>query len=103
MKSILWIWLIFTLLFAGLSCFHFIQSSKKIAPFKLTEKTPGGTIKFFGVDKDESLNEFIGSVNSFVDDLNKNNSKQNRLSGVGYLFASLVSIFSMVLAIKGKA
>lgn len=102
MKSISWIWLIFTFIFVGLSCFHFIQSSNKIASFKLAKKTPGGTIKFFGEDKDEPLNEFIRSVNSFVDNYNKSTSIQNLIAGAGYLVASFVSIFSMVLAIKGK-
>lgn len=104
MRSISWIWIIFTFIFLGLSIFHFIQSGNKVAQFQISKRPLDdmGRAKILGADIDKPLKDFAKDFNSFVDNYNKSTSIQNLIACIGYLIASFVSIFSMVLVLKSK-
>ena len=103
MKSIPRIWLVFAIIFLCLSGVHFFQLGKKIAPFQVSQRPLAQvTVKIAGADVDKPLNDFAEEFNKYLDSYNKSTSKQNRIAGIGYLVASIVSIFSMVLARKSK-
>lgn len=97
MISISCVWLIFTIIFFGLSVFHFINAGKKVA--ELNEITmASGKIEMLGLD----IRKFVNGVNSFVANYNKSTSNQNLFAGFGYLLAGLVAIFSIVLELISK-
>lgn len=102
--STIWVWIIFVFIFLGLSCFHFIQSGKKINEFQAPERPLSGMgyIKTLGSDIDEPLRNFIEGFNSYVDKYNKTSSSQNILAALGYLAAALTAIFSLWLAKYGS-
>lgn len=99
MKSTSCVWLIFTLIFIGLSIFHFIESKRKVAPFQVTKRSLDGvvTIGNEGFDIDKPLENFAKDFNKYLQNYNSSVSRQNLFAGFGYLLAALVAIFSMVL------
>ncbi|MCJ7613600.1 hypothetical protein MUO71_02380 [Candidatus Bathyarchaeota archaeon] len=97
MTSISCVWIIFTLVFLGLSIFHFIESKRKVAEFNKTT-IPSGDVEILGLN----IRKFVNDVNSFVDGYNASTTRQNRYAAVGYLLAAVVAIFSMVLGIINK-
>lgn len=104
MKSISCVWLIFTLIFIGLSIFHFIESKRKVAPFQVSKRPLDGvvTIETGGSDIDKPLKDFAKDFNKYLYYYNSSVSRQNLFAGFGYLLAALVAIFSMVLGLISK-
>lgn len=102
--STIWVWIIFVFIFFGLSCFHFIQSGKKMNKFQAPERplSDMGHITILGSDIDKPLGNFIEGFNSYVDKYNKTSSSQNILAALGYLAAALTAFFSMWLAKYGS-
>jgi len=97
------IWIIFVLVFLGLSIFHFIQSGKKVTHFKVSERPLTQlTVDIAGADIDKPLKDFVNDFNSYIDNYNKLTAKQNRIAAFGYLLASIVAIFSLILVLINK-
>lgn len=99
-----WIWLIFTLIFLGLSIFHFVMSGKKVVQFQVTKRPLDAsvTIKTAGSGLDQPLTDFAKDFNKYLDGYNKSTAWQNRFAAFGYLVAAAIAIFSMVLELKSK-
>jgi len=104
MTSISWIWLIFTIIFLGLSIFHFIKSRKKVAKFQLTERPGSESSRVIvqGLDIDKPLEDFTKDFNKYLDNYNKSTSRQNLLASFGYFAAATVAFISMLIELKCK-
>jgi hypothetical protein len=103
----LWvIWLIFTISFLVLACFHWRASKKIIPPFQMSKRPynlPSSgvqvTINVAGADIDKPLEDFVGDFNSYLNYYNKSFRRQNRIQALGYLLASLTAVVSIFLTI----
>lgn len=102
MTSISCVWIIFTLVFLGLSISHFVESKKNVSKFQVTKRASSGKIQVLGLGIDEPLTDFVEGVNSFVDSYNASTTRQNRYAAFGYLLAAVVAVFSMALGIISK-
>ena len=103
MKLISIIWLIFTVLFAYLSYFHYDQSKSEYPEFvriKRPEVYGGmrGNFRFKGMGIDKPLDDFTKDFNKYLDNQNKANRKQNIASTVGYSIASLTAFISFIFS-----
>lgn len=86
-----YLWIVFSIIFLALSIFHFYQSTKTIP--KPKNKAKVKTIS--GVNL--GINEFIEDFGVYIDDVNKQNRRINIMTALGYLSASLTSIYSYFL------
>ena len=101
--AVIIIWIIFALVFLGLSIFHFVQSGKRITQFQVSERPLiQGKVIVKGADIDKPLKDFVNDFNSYIDNYNKLTAKQNRIAAFGYLLASIVAIFSLILVLINK-
>ena len=98
-KKIFVIWLIFTILFFSLGCFHLKESRNKISLFQVSERPLSEymSIKISGADVDEPLKDFARDFNSYLDRYNDSSGRQNIMAALGYFLASAVALFSMFL------
>ena len=87
------IWITFGFMFAGLSLIHCKQSTKSI-------KKPDNYAKAKKVNGVRlGIAEFISYFQDYVDDLNKQTKRANKLAALGYLVASLTSFYSYYLSL----
>lgn len=100
MKSIIIIWLVFTFIFFALGYLHWEQSKQVIQKIDVTKLLGDGvTIDIKGVSLEKPFEDFADKFNnSYLDQLNKSNSKANHYAAYGYWTASLTSLFSSCLA-----
>ncbi len=98
------IWLIFTALFLVLGIFHWIASRKVIPHFQVSVRPymqPSSGIqviaKIGGADIDKPLEDFVSEFNSYLDDYNQSQRRQNRLQAFGYFLASATALYSLFL------
>lgn len=86
------LWIIFCIIFLGLSLFHFYLSRKKIKTFESKAK-----IKSFN-GMNLGIAEFIEDFNNYVEKQNEQNKRINIATSVGYLAAFLTSVYSYYLS-----
>jgi len=81
------IWIIFTLLFFALGCFHLYHSRQSI------EKMPkiSGAKSINGVST--GLVEFQEGLGNYVDQLNRDNRKANITTAFGYFVTAVTALF----------
>jgi len=93
------IWLIFSILFLILGCFHWKASRKSIPPFQVSERplAKQASVGILGADVDKPLRDFAHDFNSYLDHYNKSSRRQNRIGACGYFLASAAALFSMFL------
>jgi len=102
MKLLIWIWLIFTIIFLGLSISHFIQSRKKVAKFQVTERPGSGSsqVKIQGLETDDPLRDFANDFNNYLDTYNKSTFLQNLHACIGYFAAAVIAFIAMLIELK---
>ncbi|HDZ02749.1 MAG TPA: hypothetical protein ENH52_15120 [Nitrospirae bacterium] len=100
MKLISIIWLIFTVLFTYLSYFHYEQSKNVYPDFKVIKRPVKMKTEILGMAPDKPLKDFAKHFNEYLDNQNKSNKKQNKLSAVGYIAAAFTSFISLLLTNK---
>ena len=98
MKPITIIWIIFALLFFGLACFHYHASNQAIPHFVAKPTSGVGAIDGIPVAK-SGFKKFIPELNSYIDNQNESNRKQNTMALIGYLLACITAILSAVLTV----
>ena len=93
------IWLIFAVLFAVLSCFHFAASKTAIPPFERTQRPfeENLQIEMAGSGVDQPLDDFVNDFNGYLFVQNEESRKANLRTAFGYLLAALTALFSMAL------
>ena len=93
------VWLIFTVLFLVLGCFHWRASGKSIPPFQVSERplAKQGFVGILGADVDKPLKDFARDFNSYLDHYNKSSRRQNMFQAFGYFLASATALFSFFL------
>ncbi len=98
-KKMFVIWLIFTIIFFSLGCFHLMESRNKISLFQVSGRSVSEyiTIEIAGGDIDEPLRDFVRDFNSYLDRYNESSRRQNIMAALGYFLASAVALFSMFL------
>ena len=96
MKKITLIWIIISFIFLSLAIYHFRISNSSISHFKLSERPAKNVqISLAGADVDKPIRVFVADFNTFIDDLNKSNSRQNNISALSYFIAFITSLFSI--------
>jgi len=107
LQTNIWIiWLIFALFFGLLAYYHW-RLSKKIFPrfqppeIPYWEPTEGIPINTGILDRDikKAFDDFSDGFNSYIKDYNESSARQNRTQAGGYLIASIMAIFSLVITI----
>lgn len=107
LQTNIWIiWLIFAVFFSLLAYYHW-RLSKKIFPqfqppeIPYWEPTEGIPINTGILDRDikKAFDDFSDGFNSYIKDYNKSSARQNRAQAGGYLIASLMAVFSLVITI----
>ena len=97
-------WLILTILYFGLSMYHFYLSRQRIPPFRVTERwvPKGFTLEFkiSGEDVDKPVQDFVSDFNAHIDYSNKKTRIQNIATAIGYFGASIAALFSVILTKK---
>ena len=87
-----YIWVIFTVMFAGLAAFHCYLTKQKIEPVE-----NHGRIKTFnGVPL--GVVETINDLNHYIENVNTSNRWSNIAQAFGYSLAALTALFSFFLA-----
>jgi len=101
-KKMCVIWIIFTILFFVLGCFHLVASRNNISLFQVSERPLSEymSIKISGADIDEPLKDFARDFNSYLDSYNESSRRQNIMAAFGYFFASAAALFSMFLGLR---
>jgi hypothetical protein len=101
MKTIPLIWLIFAVIFACFSCYHFIQLSQSYPRFEWESyDTHGADVNFQNKDASEAhlnLKKFVQEWNEYIDQQNSSSRRINLVAAIGYLFTSLMAFISMLL------
>ena len=101
MTWLCWIWVIFTVIFIMLAILNFIGSNKKVPKLQIsTRQMENVTIKFAGTEIDEPLRNFITDFNTYIDNYNRSNSRQNIIACFGFIAAALVTLISLFLELK---
>ena len=103
-KKMFVIWLIFTILFFSLGCFHLKASKNKISLFQISERplSEYTSVKISGADVDKPLKDFARDFNSYLDRYNESSERQNIIAAIGYFLASAAALFSMFLVLRQK-
>jgi hypothetical protein len=101
MKTIPLIWLIFAVIFACFSGYHFIQLSHSYPSFEWEAyDTHGADVNFQNKDASEAhlnLKKFVQEWNEYIDQQNSSSRCINLVAAIGYLFTSLMAFISMLI------
>ena len=107
LQTNIWIiWLIFALFFGLLAYYHW-RLSKQIFPqfqppaIPYWKPTDGIPINTGILDRDikKAFDDFSDGFNSYIKDYNESSARQNRAQAGGYLIASIMALFSLVITI----
>ena len=102
MKTTSILWLIFSFMFLLLSTTHTISSFENIQYFNSKVEYPKNhEAKILGIPFVKICISFETEINNHIKYINKSNRYSNRATALGYLLASLTSLFSMFLTIDG--
>ena len=91
------IWLVFTLVFVVLACFHFYLALQEIELFNFSGRESltgfvgiGGDPRkdLIGSDIDQPIKDFIEKFNNYLSKYNKSNFITNVLAAIGYFGAA---------------
>src|SRR5271165_1348542 len=96
------IWLCFAAIFASLSVFHYIQSTKSIAEFTFIHRSGGVSVKVMGMDIDAPFDDFYKKFNAYIETQNISNTNQNLASFAGYIAATLTALLSAAIELFSK-
>ena len=98
------IWLIFAVLFFLLGLSYWVDSGKRIPPFKVAQRAfqkPNSgiyaNVDVAGTSLDQPLKDFARNFNKYLSDQNESSSNANKRAAWGYFLASLTALFSIVL------
>lgn len=99
MKIIPLIWLIFTILFACFSIYHFDQSGHSYPRFEWETSDSGG-VDLQGpsiIETRKNLEKFVKQWNDYIDQQNKSSFRINTIAAIGYLITAIMSFIAMFL------
>jgi len=94
------LWLLFTILFAILGRFFWMESRKSFPPFELTPRRGAswGTVEILGTSLDKPLEDFAAKFNAYLQDQNSASVRVNRAAAYSSLLAAATSLASAAIA-----